>query len=95
MRVSTRSRLVERIVIKIKVFDDGSWDWNVRQRFLREPQMKLDDLLSILDDVKAEIRAAEQSQEPPQEPLPYTTPPVAPPKPPTPQKKRTKKRTTL
>ena len=66
MRLSENEKLVERIVIKIKVFDTGKFDWKVRQRFIKEPRLKIDDILTILDGVKAEILAGEGSSEQPQ-----------------------------
>lgn len=62
-RLSTSAKLVERITIKIKLFDTGDWEWKVRQRFIKEPRIKLNDMLTILDEVKAEILAAEGKEE--------------------------------
>ncbi|MCX6662894.1 MAG: hypothetical protein NTZ75_01440 [Euryarchaeota archaeon] len=59
MRLSTSAKLVERINIKIKLFDTGKWEWKVRQRFIKEPRIKMNDMLKILDEIKAEILAAE------------------------------------
>jgi hypothetical protein len=42
------------------MFDTGKWEWTVRQRFIKEPRIKLSDMLTILDEVKAEIIAAEK-----------------------------------
>jgi len=42
------------------MFDAGKWEWMVRQRFIKEPRIKLNDMLTILDEVKAEIIAAEK-----------------------------------
>ena len=63
MRLSENGKLVERITIKIKLFDTGKWEWKVRQRFIKEPRIKLNDMLTILDEVKAEILAAEGKEE--------------------------------
>jgi hypothetical protein len=59
VRLSENGKLVERITIKIKMFDTGKWEWTVRQRFIKEPRIKLSDMLTILDEVKTEIIAAE------------------------------------
>ncbi|MBE3123036.1 MAG: hypothetical protein IMZ53_00745 [Thermoplasmata archaeon] len=59
MRLSTSAKLIERITIKIKLFDTGKWEWKVRQRFIKEPRIKMNDMLKILDEIKAEILAAE------------------------------------
>jgi hypothetical protein len=45
------------------MFDTGKWEWTVRQRFIREPRIKLEDILIILDEVKAEIIATEESEQ--------------------------------
>lgn len=45
------------------MFDTGNWEWTVRQRFIKEPRIKLNDMLTILDEVKAEILASEQDSE--------------------------------
>jgi hypothetical protein len=63
VRLSENGKLVERIVIKIKVFDTGKFEWKARQRYIKEPQLKVDDLLTILDGVKSEIKAAEGTPE--------------------------------
>lgn len=63
MRLSQNGKLVERITLKIKIFDTGNWEWTVRQRFIKEPRIKLNDMLTILDEVKAEILAAEGATE--------------------------------
>ena len=44
------------------MFDSGKWEWTVRQRFIKEPRIKLDDMLTILDEVKAEIIASEEAE---------------------------------
>jgi hypothetical protein len=63
VRLSENGKLVERITLKIKLFDTGKWEWKVRQRFIKEPRIKLNDMLTILDEVKAEILAAEGKEE--------------------------------
>ncbi|MBE3137439.1 MAG: hypothetical protein IMZ43_08645 [Thermoplasmata archaeon] len=63
MRLSTSAKLIERITIKIKLFDTGKWEWKVRQRFIKEPRIKMNDMLKILDEIKAEILAAEGKEE--------------------------------
>ncbi len=60
VRLNENGRLVERITLKIKMFDSGKWEWTVRQRFIKEPRIKLHDMLTILDEVKAEIIASEE-----------------------------------
>gem|GEM_PF-1530322 len=62
MRLNENGKLVERITLKIKMFDTGKWEWTVRQRFIKEPRIKLHDMLTILDEVKAEIIASEESE---------------------------------
>jgi hypothetical protein len=61
--LSTSAKLVERITIKIKMFDTGKWEWKVRQRFIKEPRIKMNDMLKILDEIKAEILATEGKEE--------------------------------
>ena len=63
MRLSTSAKLVERITIKIKMFDTGKWEWKVRQRYIKEPRIKMNDMLKILDEIKAEILATEGEEE--------------------------------
>jgi hypothetical protein len=63
VRVNENGKLVERITLKIKMFDTGKWEWTVRQRFIKEPRIKLQDMLTILDEVKAEIIASEEAEE--------------------------------
>jgi hypothetical protein len=63
VRLSENGKLVERITIKIKLFDTGKWEWKVRQRFIKEPRIKLNDMLKILDEIKVEILAAEGKEE--------------------------------
>ena len=64
MRLSQNGKLVERVTIKIKMFDTGKWEWKVRQVFHKEPRIKLDDFLKILDEIKAEVRTIEGVEEP-------------------------------
>jgi len=61
-RLNENGKLVERITLKIKMFDTGKWEWTVRQRFIKEPRIKLHDMLIILDEVKAEIIASEEAE---------------------------------
>ena len=63
VRLSTSAKLVERITIKIKLFDTGKWEWKVRQRFIKEPRIKMNDMLKILDEIETEILAAEGKDE--------------------------------
>jgi hypothetical protein len=63
VRLSENGKLVERITIKIKLFDTGKWEWKVRQRFIKEPRIKMNDMLKILDEIKAEILATEGKEE--------------------------------
>jgi hypothetical protein len=63
VRLSENGKLVERITIKIKLYDTGKWEWKVRQRFIKEPRIKVNDMLKILDEIKAEILAAEGKEE--------------------------------
>ncbi len=44
------------------MFDTGKWEWTVQQRFIREPRIQLDDILTILDEVKAEIIESEETE---------------------------------
>lgn len=60
--MSENGKLVERITLKIKMFDSGKWEWTVKQRFIKEPRVKLNDMLTILDEVKAEIIACEEQE---------------------------------
>lgn len=60
--MSQNGKIVERITLKIKMFDTGKWEWTVQQRFIREPRINLEDILTILDEVKAEIIASEQPE---------------------------------
>lgn len=62
VRLSENGKLVERITLKIKMFDTGKWEWIVKQRFIKEPRIKLNDMLTILDEVKAEIIASEEQE---------------------------------
>jgi hypothetical protein len=79
VRLSENGKLVERVVIKIKVFEKGKWEWKVRQRFLTEPRLKANDFLKILDEIKAEIVTSEGS-EVIEGPTPHVEPPANPPK---------------
>jgi len=45
------------------MFDTGNWEWTVHQRFIKEPRIKLHDMVKILDEVKAEILATEGKSE--------------------------------
>jgi hypothetical protein len=63
VRLSQNGKIVERITLKIKMFDTGKWEWTVRQRFIREPRIKLEDIVTILDEVKAEIIASEDTEQ--------------------------------
>jgi len=63
VRLSENGKIVERITINIKLFDTGKWEWKVRQRFIKEPRIKMNDMLKILDEIKAEILAAEGKEE--------------------------------
>ncbi len=78
VRLNENGKLVERITLKIKLFDSGKWEWTVRQRFIKEPRIKLQDMLTILDEVKAEIIASEdaesQNETNPEESTPLTQP---------------------
>jgi hypothetical protein len=62
VRLNENGKLVERITLKIKMFDTGKWEWTVKQRFIKEPRIKLHDILTILDEVKAEIIASEEAE---------------------------------
>jgi hypothetical protein len=64
VRLSQNGKLVERVTIKIKMFDTGKWEWKVRQIFHKEPRIKLDDFIKILDEIKAEVRTIEGVEEP-------------------------------
>jgi hypothetical protein len=63
VRLSENGKLVERITIKIKLYDTGKWEWKVRQRFIKEPRIKMNDMLKILDEIETEILAAEGKDE--------------------------------
>jgi flagellar basal body-associated protein FliL len=45
------------------MFDTGKWEWKVRQRFIKEPRIKMNDMLKILDEIKAEILSTEGKEE--------------------------------
>lgn len=62
VRLNENGKIVERLTLKIKMFDTGKWEWNVRQRFIREPRIQLEDMLAILDEIKAEIIASEETE---------------------------------
>ncbi|MBN2599307.1 MAG: hypothetical protein JXA75_02100 [Candidatus Thermoplasmatota archaeon] len=62
VRLNENGKIVERITLKIKMFDTGNWEWTVKQRFIKEPRIKLNDILTILDEVKAEIIASEEQE---------------------------------
>ncbi|MBN1861874.1 MAG: hypothetical protein JW840_10500 [Candidatus Thermoplasmatota archaeon] len=72
--MSENGKLVERITLKIKMFDSGKWEWTVKQRFIKEPRVKLNDMLTILDEVKAEIIACEEQEKQENETLPKEEP---------------------
>lgn len=61
-RLSENGRIVERLTLKIKMFDTGKWEWTAQQRFIREPRIQLYDILTILDEIKAEIIASEETE---------------------------------
>jgi hypothetical protein len=69
VRLTEKKTLIERITIKIKVFDTGKWEWKVRQIYRKNPQIKLEDFVKILDEIKTEVLAAER-QEQPNAPIP-------------------------
>jgi hypothetical protein len=77
VRLNENGQLVERIGIKIKVFENGKWEWKVRQRFLKEPHIKAHDFLKILDEMKAEIAKTEGIRviESPSSPVKHAEPP--------------------
>ena len=64
VRLSQNGKLVERVTIKIKMFDTGKWEWKVRQIFRKEPRIHLDDFINILDEIKAEVRTIDGVEEP-------------------------------
>ncbi len=61
-RLKENSKIVERLTLRIKIFDNGKWEWTAQQRFIREPRIQLDDILTILDEIKAEIIASEETE---------------------------------
>ena len=79
MRLSENNKLVERIVIKIKVFENRKWEWKVRQRYIKEPRLKPVDFLKILDELKTEI-ANTEGAEVMGGPAPQIEQPTSPPK---------------
>jgi hypothetical protein len=64
VRLAEKRTLIERITIKIKVFDTGKWEWKVRQIYRNTPQIKLEDFVKILDEIKTEVLAAEKPEQP-------------------------------
>lgn len=60
--MNENGKIVERLTLKIKIFDTGKWEWTAQQRFIREPQIQLSDMVTILDEVKAEIIASEETE---------------------------------
>lgn len=62
--VTEKGILIERITIKIKVFNTGKWEWKVRQIYRKNPQIELGDFVKILDEIKTELLAAEKPQRP-------------------------------
>lgn len=64
MRLSTKDKLIERITIKIKVYKTGKWEWQVRQNFSKDPQIRLQDFIKILDEIKQETLAVEEPTPP-------------------------------
>jgi len=60
--LNENGKLVERITLKIKIFDTGKWEWTVHQRFIKDPRIKLNSMLTILDEAKAEIIASEEQE---------------------------------
>jgi hypothetical protein len=60
VRLSEKGKLVERITLKIKIYENGKWEWKVRQRFVKEPRLEVADFLKILDEVKKEILTVEE-----------------------------------
>jgi hypothetical protein len=64
VRLTEKETLTERITIGIKVFDTGKWEWKVRQIYRKNPQIKLEDFVKILDEIKAEVLAAERPENP-------------------------------
>lgn len=61
-RLNQNGKIVERLTLKIKIFDTGGWEWTAQQRFSKEPRIQLSDILTILDEVKAELIANEETQ---------------------------------
>lgn len=62
VRLTTNGKIVERLTLKIKMFDNGKWEWTAQQRFIREPRIRLQDMLAILDELKTEIIASEETE---------------------------------
>lgn len=61
-RLNENGKIVERLTLKIKIFDTGNWEWTAQQRFIREPRIQLNDIVTILDEVKEEIIASEETE---------------------------------
>lgn len=62
VRLNENGKIVERLTLKIKIFDTGKWEWTAQQRFIREPRVQLNDIVTILDEVKEEIIASEETE---------------------------------
>ena len=62
VRLSKKGRIVERITIKIKVFESEKWEWQVRQIFSKKPQFSLQQFVKILDEIKQETMALEEKE---------------------------------
>jgi uncharacterized Zn finger protein len=62
-RLNEKGKLVERITINIKMFDTGDWEWRFRQKFHKEPHMKVDDFIKVLDGLKEEVLSLETKDE--------------------------------
>jgi len=62
VRLSEKGKLVERITINIKMFDTGEWEWKFRQKFHKEPHMKLEDFVKVLDGLKEEVLSLETKE---------------------------------
>lgn len=67
MRLSKNGKLIERMTIKIKMFDTGRWEWKVRQKYEKKPRVKLEDFLNILDEIKSEVLTHKGKEEKKQE----------------------------
>jgi hypothetical protein len=62
-RLNEKGKLVERITINIKMFDTGDWEWKFRQKFHKEPHMKVDDFIKVLNGLKEEVLSLETKDE--------------------------------